>query len=117
MDAEIGMNIPLQMDGWIKFHITFRIKVINRLSSKTGSSFWKQKNLLRASVMSKMKSLFVEVQSVARTHVCQDSGINDILSRQPLNVTDTGTVHMAEQTGTYGRAFQDTRDTGFWKCA
>lgn len=57
--------------------------------------------------MSKMKSLFVEGQSVARTHVCQDSGIDDILSRQPLNVTDTGTVHMAEQTITYGRAFQD----------
>lgn len=57
--------------------------------------------------MSKMKSLFVEVQSVARTHVCQDSGIDDILSRQPSNVTDTGTVHMAEQTETYGRDLQD----------
>lgn len=57
--------------------------------------------------MSKMKSLLVEVQSVASTHVCQDSGIDDILSRQPLNVTDTGTLHMAEETETYGRAFQD----------
>lgn len=57
--------------------------------------------------MSKMKSLFVEVQSVARTHVCQDSGIDDILSRQPSNVTDTGTVHMAEQTETHGRDLQD----------
>lgn len=85
-------------------------KLLFRLKSQTdfaGSSFWKQKELLRASVMSKMKSLFVEVQSVARTHVCQDSGIDDILSRQPLNVTDTGTVHMAEQTETYGRAFKD----------
>lgn len=56
--------------------------------------------------MSKMKSLLVEVQSVARTHVCQDSGIDDILSRQPLNVTDTGTLHMVEETETYARAFQ-----------
>lgn len=28
-DAEIGMNIPLQMDRWKKFQITFQIKVIN----------------------------------------------------------------------------------------
>lgn len=50
--------------------------------------------------MSKMKSLLVEVQSVARTHVCQDSGIDDILSRQPLNVTDTETLHMVEENET-----------------
>lgn len=62
---------------------------------------------LRASVMSKMKILLMEVQSVARTSICQDSGIDNILSRQPLNVTDTGALHMAEETETYGRAFED----------
>lgn len=84
-----------------EIQITFQIQVINSLFSKTSSSFWKQKELLRASVMSKMKSLLVEVQSVARTHVCQDSGIDGILSRQPLNGTDTGTLHMVEETETY----------------
>lgn len=49
----------------------------------------------------------MEVQSVAGTPICQDSGIDSILSRQPLNVTDTGALHMAEETETYGRAFED----------
>jgi len=56
--------------------------------------------------MSKIKSLLVEVQSAAQTHVCQDSGIDDISSRQPLNVTDTGTLHMVEETETYGELFK-----------
>lgn len=94
------------------------LRVINSLFSKTNSSFWKWKELLRASAMSKMKSLLAEVQTAARTHVCQDSGIDAILSRQPFNVTDTRTLYMVEDTETYETAFQDlSQPTVFWKCA
>lgn len=55
--------------------------------------------------MSKTQSKLVDVQSAVRIHACQDS-VADILSRHFLNVTDAGTLQVAEETETYKRALQ-----------